>query len=62
MDRRTQHCFYDNNSPHPPATYTNDLQTQGNPYQNSSWPLAAIDKLILKFTWKSKESRIARTI
>ena len=39
-----------------------DLQIQYNPYQNLDDIFAEFDKMILKFVYKFKESRIAKTI
>ena len=38
-----------------------DLQNQYGPYKNPSGLLAEIGKLILKFVWKCKGPRIAKT-
>ena len=42
-------------------TLESDLQSQFNSYKNPSWLLFKYNELILKFIWKFKGPRIAKT-
>lgn len=55
MDWKTQYNLYG-------SSVQIDLWIQYNPYQNTSWDFAKIEKLIPKFIWKGKGPRIAKTV